>query len=123
MNVKEATHEYRLWQWMQVIAECHQSKKTVKNFCEQQGINVKSYYYWQRKIRKSASNGLLVCQQTDNNAIAVNEPVFAELNLSESRKNDKTAVTIRLSNAIVGIQSGADTAVIENALRALKNLC
>lgn len=123
MDVKEATHEYRMRQWMQIIAACHQSSKTVKNFCEQQGINVKSYYYWQRKLRESASNGLFACQQTDKKAIVVTEPVFAELNLSENKKNDKTAVTIRLSNAIVEIQSGADPAVIENALRAIKNIC
>lgn len=123
MDVKKVTREHRLQHWIQIIKECHQSGKTVKGWCAQQGINVKSYYYWQKQIRESACNGLLVCQQTGKEAIAVTKPVFTELNLPETRRNAGTAVTIRFHEAVIEIQNGTDASVIENALRALKSLC
>lgn len=47
MGVQETTREYRLRQWMRIISERNVSGKTVKNWCEEQGIKPKSCYYWQ----------------------------------------------------------------------------
>lgn len=37
--------------WMQIIAQRQQSGLTVKEFCAQQDIPIKQYYYWQHKLR------------------------------------------------------------------------
>ena len=36
---------------MQIIAQRQQSGLTVKEFCAQQDIPIKQYYYWQHKLR------------------------------------------------------------------------
>lgn len=58
MDVQKITHEYRLKQWTQVIADCRRSGKTVKTWCEENNINSKSYYYWLKRVRIAACNSL-----------------------------------------------------------------
>lgn len=51
MDTQKITHEMRLKHWMQIIVQRQKSGLTVKDFCEQQDIPIKQYYYWQHKIR------------------------------------------------------------------------
>ncbi len=51
MDTKKITHEMRMKHWMQIIAQRQNSGLLVKDFCEQQDIPIKQYYYWQHKIR------------------------------------------------------------------------
>lgn len=55
MGAREATHAYRMQRWMEIISQCRNSGETVKAWCESQGVNPKTYYYWQRKVRESVS--------------------------------------------------------------------
>lgn len=58
MSVKDSTHEYRLSQWLTIIKECRSSGMPVKRWCEQNDVNEKRFYYWQRKLREAASKSL-----------------------------------------------------------------
>ena len=58
MEVKGLTREYRMQQWAGIISGRHGSGKTVRVWCEEQGVNQKSYYYWQQKIREALSERL-----------------------------------------------------------------
>lgn len=40
--------------WLNVIHECRASGLTNQDWCEQNGISLKSYYYWIAKFRKLA---------------------------------------------------------------------
>ena len=51
MDTQKITHEIRMKHWMQIIAQRQQSGLTVKEFCAQQDIPIKQYYYWQHKLR------------------------------------------------------------------------
>lgn len=53
---------------MQYLKERHDSSLTVKAFCEKQGLNIKSYYYWQKLIRDEAGKTL------SNTIVPVNLP-------------------------------------------------
>lgn len=39
--------------WVRRIAECKNSGRAVTKWCEENGIGIKSYYYWHNKIMKS----------------------------------------------------------------------
>ena len=43
----------RMEKWAQCVSKCRSSGLTVRNWCEQHGINEKAYYYWQNRIWKS----------------------------------------------------------------------
>ena len=48
----KSTSTLRFQVWTERVRECHTSGMTVKAWCEQNNINQKTYYYWQRKVRK-----------------------------------------------------------------------
>jgi hypothetical protein len=123
MGAREATHEYRLRRWIEMISQCRNSGMTVKAWCESQNINVKSYYYWQKRVREVAGKSFPVCHQSVEEAAAGIQPVFTELALQKTKFVCSTAVIIRYHDASIEIQNGADSAVIQNALRAIKSIC
>ena len=51
MQVREA---YRVEQWRQLMQQRKDSSLNNREFCAQQGISEKSYYYWLKKLRESA---------------------------------------------------------------------
>ena len=72
------THEMRLNNWTEICRQCQArpSGMTVENWCNENGIKIKTYYYWQRKVRREVYN------QMKESLPAVNEPqavAFAEL--------------------------------------------
>ena len=124
MDVQRVTHGIRLRQWTIIVKECQGSGKTIKRWCEEQGVSSKSYYYWQRKIREAACQELSAYhEQVQIAAPTIAGRVFAELKIPEEKKAAGAVVTIRLNNATVEIHNGAEAAVIESALRVLKSIC
>lgn len=51
-NVKS---QLRLPKWAQIFSDCQASDMTVAAWCEANNINIKSYYYWLRKVRNHTS--------------------------------------------------------------------
>lgn len=124
MDVQKMKQEYRLKQWSDTVKECRSSGKTIKGWCEEQGISLKSYYYWQRKVRIAAGEQLAMIPNNEHGiaTTTTTKPVFAEIKLSQYG-TDLPAVTLRLNNAILEIHNGAERSTIENTLQALKILC
>lgn len=48
MDVRAIKHAAKLSEWSERIRACRSSGKPVKSWCEENGINVKSYYRWER---------------------------------------------------------------------------
>lgn len=46
--------QVKLQYWLDVIRQCRASGLTNQAWCEQHAISLKSYYYWNAKIRKLA---------------------------------------------------------------------
>lgn len=45
-------------QWAEIIQACQSSGMTVKAWCLENGINIKSYYYRLRKLREELCNSV-----------------------------------------------------------------
>lgn len=43
--------EVREQQWLERIMACNQSGQTRNAWCQENGVSLKSYYYWQNKLR------------------------------------------------------------------------
>lgn len=82
----ESTRKVRRSKWMDLIQQWAASGQTKVEWCRQNGISIKSFYYWQRQLRQEA-----YCQQVEQNAaVAVPaevrqtpKPVFAEIPIPE----------------------------------------
>ena len=49
----QITHDVRTAQWAEIVRKCHErpENQSAKNWLNENGINEKQYYYWQRKVR------------------------------------------------------------------------
>ena len=56
-QVTLAKTQMRAENWRTLIQNCQQSGQTVVNWCDQNNINIKTYYYWLRKLRKLELDG------------------------------------------------------------------
>lgn len=126
MDVQEMTREIRLQQWAGIVKECRGSGKTVKSWCTENGINEKSYFYWQKRVREAACQELTAYREQQvakTEPRAANTPVFAECKFPENNHAAGTAVTIHLNGAVVEVHHGAEASVIESILHALRAPC
>ena len=56
----KSTKLVRMQQWSEEIAACNQSGMKKGEWCRENGINLKTFYYHQRMVRQAAFNALSV---------------------------------------------------------------
>lgn len=49
-----SAYEIRREQWRQIVTECNESGIHKKEWCRQNGISLRSIYYWQKRLRDEA---------------------------------------------------------------------
>jgi hypothetical protein len=108
--------EFRIRQWTQIAQACQSSGMTVVAWCNQNNINIKSYYYWLRRLRA------LACESTELTVVPHKQQVVP-LSFKQPRISDHAAITIHISSATVEIHDGTSKDTIEAVLLALKNIC
>lgn len=99
----------RLSEWAQLVSRCRGSGMTVRQWCEENGISISSYYKWQRKVYD------LVQAQQEARFVEVTPVQPSSVAVSD------VAVTVRIGGAEADIHSGADAATVEMVLRVLKS--
>ena len=114
-----ATDRCRNELWLERIRECRASGMTVINWCASNDINIKSYYYWLRKLKREAFELLPVKQ--DQVLPAISETSFAEIP-QHVRKNS-SVIRVSLNDIVIEIPDGADSATISDVLCAVRKLC
>ena len=102
-NVVQVRNEYRKQQWAQIIQECQSSGLSNKEYCRQQGISEKTYYYWRRKLRDEAAEGI---------------PQIVEV----EPPGNEDKVYIRFRGAELTLLGGTDEEAISAILRSLQQL-
>lgn len=118
-QVTLAKNRMRAENWRALIQACQQSGQTVVNWCAQNNINSKTYYYWLRKLR---------AQELDGKELPVPVPeekpvVFKQLEVQTPVAGTQAAVIIRLPSATVEVAEGTSQATVEAVLLALRCLC
>jgi hypothetical protein len=97
----------KLAQWAQVVSQCRGSGMSVRQWCQENGINISSYYKWQRKVYAAAQ--------------AQQERSFVEVKPVQSAAVGGVAVTLRIAGAELDIHNGADATTVGAVLRAVKS--
>ena len=91
--------------WTQRITDCRSSGKSVKRWCQENGISEKTYYYWQRRIFKMAQ--------------AQQAPEFAELH--SFHPVSAVTASLEISGVNVQVYAGADELTLSALFRALSS--
>ena len=122
MDTRKIDSEIKMNQWIEIVRECRNSGQTVRSWCAEHDVIETSYYYWLRRIRTAACDTLPINSEKSHQIIPINIEDFKKepeaIVLSQS-----ASVVIRLNSVVVEIQNGATSSLIENTLRAIKNLC
>ncbi|WP_240421396.1 IS66 family insertion sequence element accessory protein TnpA [Paenibacillus periandrae] len=125
MNTREVTNQYRLNKWTEIVRECRSSGQTVSSWCADHDINLKSYYYWLRRVRAAACEALpsLYSQNISisNPIVPVNIPV-STAGTNAGDQEVLSDIIIRFGAVTLEIRNNASAILIENTLKALQNV-
>ena len=136
----------KLQQWAERIAECQTSSMTVVAWCEANNINIKSYYYWLKKVRlhtldsmpalseklpekpvesplvfkplEVTSRGKIVHSRRSRDAL-----VFKPLEVTSPVAGMRASVIVHLPQATIEVPDGVSQHTVEAVLLALKATC
>jgi putative transposase len=123
MDTRQLTHEVRLKHWAEVLRRRRASGQTNRSFCRTEGINEKTFYYWQRRLRELAGAELAVRDEQPSTTRLPSGPIFAALPLPQSSASTDGVVRIEIGGAVVEIGTGADMDVAMGVLRMLTGQC
>jgi len=110
----KTTQDIRMAQWMSIINQCQRSGMTVKAWCMDNSVNEKSYFYWQRKIRKQTIQNL---QPTTPAALQLVEVPFRNITPSTQAAD----ITLRVGNCTLEIQNTASASLVESLIKVLSH--
>lgn len=117
MEIQALTREYRMQQWTGIISRRNGSGKTIRAWCEEQGINQKSYYYWQHKLREAA--GAQAAGLPGSNALAPKG--WAALGIREEAIG-APGLIVEVGGCRIHVQADTDTALLARVCQTLKAL-
>ena len=115
MDTQKVAEEYRLSQWTRVIQEQKRSGQNIKDFCQENGISRNKYFYWQRKLRKAACEGLLKAEEPANIVPAGWIQVKPD-------QLTKTTLHIEVSGCRITVDEGTDPELLKKVCRILRVL-
>lgn len=117
MEIQTLTRDYRMQQWAGIITRRNGSGMSIRAWCEEQGINQKSYYYWQRKLREAVS-------AQSRGLSTANFPVpqgWTTLSMQEESSGTQGLV-VEVGGCRINVQTQTDTALLARVCQALKTL-
>ena len=121
LNTKEVTYQYRLQKWMEIIRECRSSGQTTSAWCADNNVNIKSYYYWLKRVRLAACETLPALHSTQQQIVPVQLPL-SRLDAGVPAMNSPAAIVVRLGAITLELHNFATPALIETTLKALQNV-
>ena len=102
-DVLAVRDEYRLQEWAQIYRRCRESGLSNREFCRQNGIAEKTFYYWLKKLRETAV-------ETQPQLVALEDVASDDM------------IHIRFGAAVLELPAKTDTAAIASMLQALQKL-
>ena len=112
-NVKR---EFQTKQWIKIIQDCKSSGMTAASWCSKNNVNIKTYYYWLRKMRLMACN-------SETGTVVLNEKRIVPLSVNRPSASVGASITIHMNSTSVDIRNDASKEIIYSVLEALKAIC
>lgn len=133
VDMRIVKRKYKLTEWTRLIQECASSGKTIKEWCEENRISKRMYYYWQRRVREEVVSSIVLSNAPVPGIAPANAdpsaPVmfrsdvgaFAKIPLSEPLQAETCAIvmSVNIGDAECEIYEGADIDIVERVLLTL----
>lgn len=116
MQLQEVKKQTNRQEWARMVMACRNSGLGVQKWCDQNGINTKTYYYRQRRVFEALSS-----QQLNRSSMAMapasNCVEFVPLR-PVSRTSD--SVKLHLSDCTLEIPEGIDADTLRTILQVIR---
>ena len=124
----QRTSEIRLAQWEQIVLEGNQASVTKREWCRQNGISEKSFFYWQRKIRlkaleaKNTASAIVPVTAADSS-----RPTFVELPFPDGPDDKKPdtnvlpEVIIQVNGCKVFVTASVQESTLQTVMKVIRN--
>jgi len=123
MTAQKLMRQKKLREWAQQIEECANSGKTVSDWCEDNGVGYKNYFYRKRRVREELLDMAETALTLRNSALSHSEtPVFAQVAMPKMIKESSVAATVQIGPYIAEINNGADLETVDGLLRSISRL-
>ena len=116
MGVQAMKHAALLQEWSSKIAECRSSGMSVKAWCNEKGIPIKTYYYWEKRFVTEATQQLSLSAPTQAG-------MLMRVNPDTLPSGDVNAIgagiTIRHGESVITLPAGSSTESVADLVKAL----
>lgn len=119
-ELSKLNHHKNLVHWQQMVYDCRSSGQTVRDWCAQNGITEKAYFYRQRKVWEAVrqlDETREASRQADLPAII---PCAQPLAATNPDAVQSPAIVLRNKDWTVEVNPGCDPELLRLALRAVK---
>jgi putative transposase len=115
------THNIRLAKWLKIVQECTSSGLTKREWCLQNGIDSRIYYYWQRKVRIEAHTGtkLITPKQPPAKAFVELSVPRNEIPVSQPKGENPSDIIIIKDAITINIKNSASPELLQVVLQGL----
>ena len=117
MEELSAKTQLNIQKWLEIIHQCRDSGLSNQQWCEENGISLKSYYYWLARIRKMAIENLPHKRSARTVSTELSEAtVFAAIPVINHCPANAAPVTIRVGSAVIEITADTPDSLIRSVI-------
>ncbi len=116
MGVQAMKHAALLQEWSSKIAECRSSGMSVRAWCAEQGIPIKTYYYWEKRFVTEATQQLSLPASTQAGILMRVNP---DALLGDTGGTIGSGITIRHGESVITLPAGSSAESVAELVTAL----
>ncbi|MBQ3704152.1 MAG: hypothetical protein II885_15565 [Oscillospiraceae bacterium] len=109
-------HAALLQEWSMKIAECRSSGMSVRAWCAEQGIPIKTYYYWEKRFVTEATQQLSLPAPTQAGLLMRINP---ETMPGDETSTISSGITIRHGDSVITLPTGSSAEAVADLVKAL----
>lgn len=113
----KTTHEVRLHQWSEMIQAQLSSGKSKREWCRENGVSEKQFFYWQRQVRRElyeSQTGALVARVDTSGPSLVELPIAQgyRSQTNQAAQGFRPDAIISIGNVTVGVAENVSEALL-----------
>ncbi len=116
MGMQAMKHAALLQEWSAKIAECRSSGMSVKAWCAERGIAIKTYYYWEKRFVTEATQHLSLPAPTQAGLLMRVNPDALP---GGDADGIASGITIRHGASVITLPAGSSAEVVAELVKAL----
>lgn len=116
-RISQIKNELLMKEWAAMVWECRSSGLTVKDWCMNNGINIKTYYYRLKRVRN------FICdhkpEHNADNSLSVQHDIVP-VPMETIPNNDTQQIKITTANISVELPASIQPQLLKTAIEGLK---